>query len=254
MTKFQDLTGLKFGRLIVLKLAFKKQRNKKGVRCYWLCKCECGNTVNVLTDALKSGHTKSCGCLGKEKRLEANITHNFSNNRLYNIWSGMKSRCFNKNNKQYKNYGGRGISICNEWENSFIEFYNWAVNNGYKENLTIDRIDVNGNYCPENCRWATSKEQARNTRKNHTITYNGETHCIAEWAEILDIKYSTLTERVRKNWSIEDKFQKPVKWIRNKEDIEREFPSEMAQGAEKYFKQNYTCIGNINNLLLTVNN
>ena len=212
MAKFKDLTGLKFGRLTVIKLDHKKQRNdKRGTRCYWLCECDCGNITTVLTEALKSGHTKSCGCLGKEKRLEANKTHNLTNNRIYSIWHGIKARCFNNNEKAYKNYGERGITLCEEWKNNFMTFYNWSINNGYQDNLTIDRINVNGNYEPNNCRWVNQKQQSRNMRKNHNITYKGETHCLAEWAEILDINYSTLTERVRKNWSVEDIFKKPVK-------------------------------------------
>lgn len=212
MTKFKDLTGQKFGRLTVLKLAYKKPKNNnKGTRCYWLCQCECGNTKNVLTEALKSGHTKSCGCLGKEQRLKSNTTHNLSNTRLHCIWLGMKNRCYCKDNKRYIRYGGRGISICNEWKNDFLSFYNWAITNGYNDNLTIDRIDVNGNYEPDNCRWTTQKQQARNTRRNHYLTYNNETLTVAEWAEKLNIKYSTLISRCYKNWTIEEILTKPLK-------------------------------------------
>lgn len=119
----------------------------------------------------------------------------------------MKSRCYNKNDKRYKDYGGRGIIVCDEWldkENGFMNFYQWAMASGYKDNLTIDRIDNNGNYKPNNCRWATDKEQSRNRRSNHLIKYKNETHCIAEWAEKLNIKQTVLIQRIYTyKWSIE---------------------------------------------------
>jgi hypothetical protein len=115
----------------------------------------------------------------------------------------MKNRCNNPNVEHYETYGGRGISVCKDWENSFLNFYIWSMNNGYNKNLTIDRIDVNGNYEPNNCRWVTNKEQARNTRRNRVLTYNNETHCISEWAEIKNIKPSTLLRRLDLGWSIE---------------------------------------------------
>ena len=216
MGKFQDLTGQKFGRLKILKLAYKKIRNdKKSSRCYWLCQCDCGNTSIVLTDLLKSGHTQSCGCIAKEKRLKALTKHNLSNTRLYNIWCGIKSRCYNKNFIEYKNYGGRGITICNEWKNDFQNFYDWSMTNGYTDDLSIDRIDVNGNYEASNCRWVTQKQQCRNMRKSHYLTYNNETLTVAEWAEKLNIKYSTLIARCYKNWTEEEILTKALKGNKN---------------------------------------
>ena len=125
------------------------------------------------------------------------------NARLYNIWRKMKQRCYNNNDPKYKNYGARGICICDEWKHDFILFYNWAIENGYRDELTIDRIDVDGNYEPDNCQWATPKQQARNTTKNRNYTINGETHCLSEWCEILNLRYKTVYTRIFEyNWPI----------------------------------------------------
>ena len=139
------------------------------------------------------------------------ITHGHSNDRIYHIWCDMKRRCKNPKNKRYNRYGGRGICVCEEWEN-FENFYDWAIQNGFEKNLTLDRIDVNGNYEPENCRWISRKEQMRNTRSNHLLTYNGDTKTMAEWAEIAGIPYSTLKQRINKyNYSVEKALTKPAK-------------------------------------------
>ena len=130
--------------------------------------------------------------------------------RIYKLWSHVKDRCYCKNNKDYKNYGARGIKVCEEWKNDFMSFYNWSMAHDYADDLTIDRIDVNGNYEPSNCRWVTPKEQARNRRNNKFITYNNETHCISEWAEKIGIPRKCLEHRIR-NWSDLDRiFNRPV--------------------------------------------
>ena len=135
-------------------------------------------------------------------------THNKSNERVYRIWKSMKKRCENPNYKWYANYGGRGIRVCDEWQ-KFEPFYEWATSNGYAENLTIDRIDVNGNYEPNNCRWVDMTTQSNNKRTNRNITFNNETHTMKEWSEILGIKYSTLESRLNKHkWSVEKAFTK----------------------------------------------
>jgi hypothetical protein len=203
MSKFIDLTGNKYNRLTVSK----RDENNKNNEAMWRCKCECGNTRIVSSRNLKSGRVKSCGCLKEEASHKTNYkTLRYDNIRMYNIWRNVKNRCLNSNDFQYLNYGGRGIKVCDEWIKHFSNFYNWAINNGYKEYLTIDRIDVNGNYEPDNCRWATSKQQARNRRSNHSISYKNETKTLIEWSEILNISKSTLCERLRSGWNIEKAF------------------------------------------------
>lgn len=170
----QDLTGQRFGRLVVVRYAGTKQSGNQQ-KIMWLCKCDCGNEKEVLAASLKSGHTVSCGCYHKEKIGALNRTHNMANKqRLYRVWKGMRERCNNPNNKRFKNYGGRGIKVCDEWQNDYLAFHTWAMANGYKEDilpnglnrLTIDRIDVNGNYEPNNCRFVTNAENAKNKRKS----------------------------------------------------------------------------------------
>lgn len=205
MGKFKDITGQKFGRLTVIE----RLENDKWKQARWKCLCECGNYTICITRDLKKGAVKSCGCLHKEIVKKVNTKHGLKKTRLYRLWNTIKRRCYNKNSEKYKNYGGREITMCDEWKNDFKVFHDWAYANGYDENApkgscTIDRINVNGNYEPSNCRWTTNKEQQRNRSNNHFITYKGETHCISEWAEILDIKPSYLYHKLKKdNFDIE---------------------------------------------------
>lgn len=192
----KDMTGQKFGKLKVL---YKLHNYHKKDRVYWLCACECGNLVEVRGSSLRNGHTSSCGCLQKEIVTK----HGKWDNRIYRIWAHIKDRCYNKNHHAYKHYGGRGIFVCSEWKDDFEIFYNWAINNGYDDTLTIDRIDNNGNYEPNNCRWTTRKQQCRNQRNNTNFTYNGETHCLSEWCDILGLNKSTIYHRIYRHWSIE---------------------------------------------------
>lgn len=193
MGKVIDLTGQKFGRLTAVKL-------DRVERCaYWLCKCDCGKETIATSGSLRTGHKKSCGCLhddlSRERLTQMNLTHGESNTRLYKIWTDIKKRCYRKTFWAYDRYGGRGISLCKEWHD-YPTFRDWCLANGYADNLTIDRIDNDGNYEPSNCRWVDRKAQANNKCNVRRITYNGETKTIAEWAEALGINYTTLYNRI----------------------------------------------------------
>lgn len=188
------MIGNKFGRLTVIEEC--EKRSKNGHKCY-KCLCECGNTKIIREDTLKSGASKSCGC-------SIGVMHGLSKTRLYKILNGVKNRCYNENTDNYGYYGGRGIKVCDEWLNDFMSFYNWAMNNGYKEDLTIDRIDPNGNYEPNNCRWVTMKYQANNKKNNVMLTYDGETKTLSQWANDLNVNYNTIVTRYHRGWDIKD--------------------------------------------------
>lgn len=179
----------------------------------WDCLCDCGNTISVRTSALtckSRGNIRSCGCVRMQHMVETRIKHKGSNTRLYKIWLGMKKRCYNTSSKAYKNYGGRGICVCNEWLNDFESFRTWSLCNGYTSELSIDRIDVNGNYCPENCRWINDCAQANNRRNNHLLEYNGEVKTVATWAEEYELNYHTLFSRLDRGWSVEEALKTPL--------------------------------------------
>ena len=203
---FHDLTGQKFGRLTVVNRA----GTGKDKQVLWLCKCDCGSNCIVFASNLRKGHTKSCGCLQKEATSKANKTHGMRHSRLYHIWNAMIGRCHRKADRAYPSYGGRGIAVCDEWH-SFAGFHSWALAAGYEDGLSIDRIDNDLGYSPSNCRWVTRYVQANNKRSNRCVEYNGETHTIAEWAEILGIKYATLRKRINDGWDVEKAFSAPVR-------------------------------------------
>lgn len=209
MPEIKDLTGQKFGRWTVIDRASDLITASGNHFTRWNCICDCGTKKEVNANSLLSGRSTSCGCYSKEvsKKVMSNNfkTHGDSKTRLYKIWAGMKKRCNNVNALNYDDYGGRGIEICDEWcdYNSFKE---WAIKNEYNDSLSIDRIDVNGNYEPQNCRWVNNKGQANNRRTSVYITYNGETHTIAEWAQKLNMNYKKLHHRLSRGWSIERAF------------------------------------------------
>lgn len=213
MPKRIDLTGQRFGRLVVEGFAYKA----KDGHSMWKCRCECGKVKVVNGTSLKLGKSQSCGCLHNELLSDRNFKHGGRNTRLYYIWCGMIERTETENQVSYKNYGGRGIKVCEEWRISFEKFRDWALKHGYQDELTIDRIDVNGNYCPKNCKWSTAKEQARNKRNNAKITYKGKTQALAQWSEELGIRQETLWHRLNTlGWPVEKTFETPVRKQRRK--------------------------------------
>jgi hypothetical protein len=188
-----DLTNQRFGQLEVIMLA---EIRKK--RSYWLCQCDCGNKKVVRSDALISYKTISCGCFKKQQdkiNLSANHKDNQTKERLYHIWSAMCQRCGNENNHSYENYGGRGIFVCDEWRSDYRNFREWAEKNGYRENLTIERIDVNSNYCPENCCWIPFNRQERNQRRTIRVTIDGVTQPLIDLAEQYGLNPGTVRKR-----------------------------------------------------------
>lgn len=206
--KIIDLTGKKFGRLTVLGID-----DKPGRKTYWICQCGCGNVKSVRSDSLKDGTVKSCGCLKREQdknNLTANHSHKMSGTRLYEIWQGMKGRCYNPHDTRYDRYGGRGIAVCEEWKNDFSAFWQWAKENEYSDELTIDRIDNNGDYSPENCRWSNSREQNNNRSTNINITIGNSTRTLTQWCEIFELDTKTIFARYNRNGfiSIDDLFNK----------------------------------------------
>lgn len=192
-----DLTGKKFGKLEVIGVHDTGSR-----KTYYVCQCDCGNIKVVRADALISGATKSCGCIKKEQdktNLTANHSHKMSGTRIYETWQDMKRRCYNKQNARYDRYGGRGITVCDEWLNNFQSFYDWAISNGYSDDLTIDRIDNDGNYEPSNCRWSTAKEQCNNRGSNINITIGNATKSLMRWCEIFNVDYKKVYARYKRN-------------------------------------------------------
>lgn len=214
-----NLINKKFGRWFVIEKDVQK-------RDYWICKCDCGTIRSVWQKNLLNKHSQSCGCISKEicsKRMtKLNTKHNLVNTKLYGVWHSMLQRCYYKRHQGYKNYGGRGIKVCDEWKNNFENFYKWAYKNGYKEELqnygknkwTIDRIDVNKDYAPNNCRWITPLEQGNNKRNNRFITYQNKTMTLNQWSRYLGINRVTLSDRLKSGWSIKDAFTKKVRILK----------------------------------------
>lgn len=191
---YDEIPNMKFGKLKPIRMM-----NFGSGRTTWLCKCDCGKELEVSQKSLTTGNTKSCGC----SRIEnsGRRTHGHCNSRVYIVYMDMIRRCYKENDKAYKWYGAIGIKVCDEWLNDFAKFYNWMLDNGYDENAergtcTLDRIDPNGDYEPNNCRIITIQEQQRNRKDNILITENGETHTLTEWAEILGVSRMTLKRRM----------------------------------------------------------
>lgn len=199
MSKFIDITGNKYNMLTVVKRV-------EGKIPTWECVCDCGNKTTVRGYNLKSGAVKSCGCLKHKPRR----THGMSNTPLYGVWNQMKERCENPNHKSFKNYGGRGIAVCDEWRDSFSAFANWAMANGYEEGLTIERIHVDDGYKPSNCTWITKSEQVQNRRMNYKIEYNCEVKNLAQWCKEFGVRYELAHNRIYKlGWDFEKAMTTP---------------------------------------------
>lgn len=201
--KLEIKQGDKFGKWTIIEEIAPKIISNKPRRMF-RCQCECGNIGEVQLSCLRNGHSTSCGCEQKKKASIVNTKHGLEKHPLYNTWKNMKKRCNYPNASEYENYGGRGISVCEEWSNSFQNFYDWAINNGWSKELTIDRIDTNGNYCPENCRWANVETQMNNMTKNHYIEYNGNTYTLSTLSKHLNIPYNIVRYRLsRCKWTVE---------------------------------------------------
>lgn len=212
MTPKTDLTGQRFSRLLVIAEAGRKDR-----KVMWLCRCDCGNETTVRAYYLRSGHTTSCGCYNRERIVEGNRTHGQSDTRLYKTWRSMVRRATEPTYPDYPQYGGRGISVCDEWRESFEAFAR-DMGPTYSEGLTLDRINNNGNYEPGNCRWATATEQARNKRSNRLLTFNGKTMPMSAWAEHTGIRRNAIQSRLGNGWSVERALTEPVQ-ARNNEAL-----------------------------------
>ena len=206
--KHRVLTG-KFGRLTIVGFHGRDTRGKD----LWDCVCDCGTKKVCRGDHLLSGVTKSCGCLNRERAVEtgrmrgkANVKHGGEGTRLYRIWCRMKERCYNPAHVHYSNYGGKGIDVCLEWRSSFSNFKYWAEQSGYTDRLSIDRIDSSKGYAPDNCRWATAKEQGRNRKDNRII----KGKCLCEWIESACVSETTVRKRLKKGWPIEKACHTPA--------------------------------------------
>lgn len=207
--KIKIIPGNRYGKLTVISetepMKWGKYKHRAAV-----CQCDCGSELVVRLEYLRSGHTKSCGCMKMVASSKINRTHNKSKTRLYRTWAGMLARCRNKNSKSYKNYGKIGVKVCDEWTR-FENFMKWALSNGYQDNLTIERIDPRGDYKPSNCKWIPFKEQMKNKNNHRYITFKGKTMKLFEWANLLGINPQTIYSRIAYGWSAEDALTRPVR-------------------------------------------
>ena len=211
--KKKERIGKTYNELTIIDYAYTKDDGT-----YWKCRCSCGKEIITQYSRLPSGQIKSCGCSSYKERSQKirngeikppNLKHGDSNSRLYRIYQGMKERCYNKNVKDYKHYGARGIKICEEWLDSYASFKEWSLSNGYQDNLTIDRADVNADYCPENCRWANIIQQNNNKRTNVFVEYEGQKLSLKQLSRLVGVNYRTLYDRYKKGWPLERMIQSP---------------------------------------------
>ena len=201
----KDITGQRFGKYTVIS----RVENNKHDMAMWLCQCDCGTQKIVMGSSLRRGLILSCGCYHKEKVSQLQTTHGQSKTRLFHLWQSIKARCNNPNNKHYSYYGGRGISLCPEWESDFSRFAEWAHNNGYDDTLTIDRIDPDKGYEPSNCKWSTRQEQQSHLRNCRIFEINGVSHPLNTWCKIYNMPHETVRKRLEKGWDIEKALSTP---------------------------------------------
>lgn len=216
MAVVKDLTGKRFGRLVAVSCV---GRTTNG-NAKWLCRCDCGGTKIVASWGLVSGNTQSCGCIKAEQNKEMFTKHGDAahgkRNRLYRIWAGAKTRCYNQRQQNaFRKYGAKGVQMCDEWRNSYESFKLWALENGYDDSLTLDRVDPAGPYSPENCRWATQKQQQNNRTNNRRIEFNGHTKTLAEWADATGFTKSTIEHRLSRGWSVTETLQTPMRVVKS---------------------------------------
>lgn len=188
--------GDRFGRLTIIDAGFPEKRKKWGWRYFFLCRCDCGNTKKICTDYF-GVQVWSCGCLRKELKNKPK-SHGMCRTKLYQIWNNMKMRCYTKKNRDYHYWGGRGITVCDEWRNSFKAFYDWSIEAGWKDGLIFDRIENDNGYYPQNCRYVTPLESTLNRRNTVYIEYDGEKKCLKDWAKKIGIHPKTLSFRLKK--------------------------------------------------------
>lgn len=213
MSNFRDLTGQRFGELTVLRRV--ENSPSRGTR--WLCKCDCGREAIVFAGNLTRGNTTSCGCSRLTKTSQKLRIHGETKTRLYQIWYNMVTRCYNTNDPHFQHYGARGIAVCEAWH-KYENFRDWALSNGYQNTLTIERSDVDGNYHPDNCTWASRKQQANNKRTSRFIEFDGERRTVAEWAERLGMDKRALWDRLFvQKWSVERALTTPLR-VRSKKE------------------------------------
>lgn len=205
--KLIDLTGQRFGRYTVL---YRYHENDPFNKPLWVCKCDCGNEKVVGGENLRSGQSLSCGCYNREKAAERATKHGGAkaHERLYSIWTNMRKRCNNPKDPAYNYYGGKGVCICDAWS-EYMAFKEWALENGYTDNLTIDRIDPDGDYSPENCRWVDMKTQANNKTDNHYVDIGGTVYTIQQWSEIYGIDSRVVNSRINIGWDVVEAIQTP---------------------------------------------
>lgn len=206
--KFKDLTGQTFGKLTVLqRVEYKEYKNRTVIQ--YIVKCECGKEFKVLGQSLTRTKKPTKGC-----KSCSSTTHGLTESKLYGVWMNIKARCYSPKADSFENYGKRGIQVCEEWRKDFKSFYDWAINSGYKEDVrgkyTIERINVDGNYCPKNCTWISITEQEQNKRNSVRITYKNETKSLKEWAKTTGIKEVTLRSRYGRGWSVERVLTEPL--------------------------------------------